>query len=534
MAKTEFLYEQEYWDDVAGMALTLRATTGKGLNLADAPGFYQPTLQQIANLDRTMWEDDQAFGSGKMSLGEITLVAAPLDPNAARPYDFLIANRCSTSRRPGVLLAGPSDATSYAQFTAFMGGSSDGFSFSGDGSTVTFRWRDGIADLIEDTAQLNQYAGTGGAEGGSDIQGQWKQRVVPGYIKNVPLLCVDTTLFIYQVSDGSVVNEARWKVKIKGSNITQGSSQASYAALAGATVGANTWDYTIGSGGTFVRFSGAPSGEVTSDVVVGTLAADRTVAQAFKRLLLDWGVSSGAISSADVSTLDGVQTAEVSYAMGNAPERRREVLDKIVGSAGAIYWKDPNQVWRIKRVEPPSGSPVATFRWIGGSSQVSQSGDLNLVGLAPALPSSSNGEPVKSTTIRYAWNPKVQTKDALAGVALSDLQFLSMDWRTTTPATDAAIAADYKGARVLVEDLYFQDATAAATERDRRKTLRGSFRRWFALTAMLDAVSMAALQDLAVVKVYAPMYGLDAGQLFLLVRAQYDSKSLLGQFLVWG
>lgn len=538
MSGGEFLLEIDYMDPTIPAVRTMRATTGRGLNIATAPGYYQPTIKQAATLDRTIWQDDQVFGSGKLALGDAILNAGALTPGGVRPYDFLISNKCSVAGRTARLLFAPTGFTTYSSAQALFSGTMDGFSFSKDASQVTFRWRDAVANLVDLTAQYHQYLGNNalpnGVEGVADLLGQYKA-VIVGICLNVTLACVNTSQPLYQLSDNLCVNESRFVVYDKGAIVTKGTARASLAALIAAAPGANTYDYFLDASGSYIKLGYAPNGTITADIVQGANAAARTVAQIYSALLQSWGVSAGSISSADITALDTAQSGEVGYAMGQSAETRRSVLDQIVSSAGAIYWQDQAGVWRIKQVAAASGSPVVTFKLLSISKGIYKSAatDIDIISIERLLPTTSNGEPVQTTNLQFNKNWTVQNADAVLGIALTRLAFLQDEWRSATPAHDATIATNYLNSRILTEQTYFNDGTVTATEATRRQALRGVFRSWYNIVCMLDPVTAVSLQDLAVVNVMAPYYDLTSGKLGIIGRIQYDAQQLLAQILVY-
>lgn len=534
-----YLVEISYYDPVNASPGVIRASSGVGFAAPDAPGYFAPTIDVDSGftLDREIWTDDRQFGGGRISLGDITLVALRQDAGSDYPYDFLQANGCAViSAR---LLVVDADGA-YADAAEVYTGPLDGFAFAGDGRTVSFRWRDVVAELVEATAQLTQFLGNNalpaGVEGSTDIKGRWKPRPF-GYVKNATVQCVNTSLPIFQFADTNAAlpptSDARVRLMIRGAVMTVGVARASLAALLANSAASGTWDYYIGSEGAFARPAAAQAddGAVTMDIVEGASTAARTVAQIWKRLLLSWGVPSGNISAADITALDTAFPAEANLWLGADEVKRREALDRIAATAGAIYWRDAGGVWRIRQVVAPSGSPVATFRRFGPEVATTAT-DLDIISLEILDSDGDNGEPVQQVTLQYDCNWTVQGRDQVYGATGMDLvrmAFLEAEWRPASTPIDTAVATAYPKARKITYDALIADPSAAAAEAARRQALLGgigaSRSTTFAIKTFFDPTLAPLIRELSVVRLVDARYGLAAGRLGIVTRIRHDGRS---------
>lgn len=542
-----YLVEIVYLDPVTVTAGAIYACTGTGFTAPDAPGYYVPAVVQAADMDRTIWTDDRAFGTGKMSLGDIVLSALPLNAGDAPPYDVLQAHGCSVYGLDARLLV-VDEGGAYADAAVIYAGPLDAFEFSGDGTRVTFRWRDAVAALVDKTAQLTQYLGNNalpaGVEGVADLKDRWKPRPF-GYVQNVAVPCVNTSLPVFQFADSNAVlpptSDARVRLMIRGAVMTPGVARASLAALLANSASSGTWDYYIGSEGGFARpaFAQADDGAVTMDIVEGANSAARTVAQIWKRMLLSWGVSSGDISSADITALDTAFPAEAGIWLGVDEVKRRDAIDQITTSATAITWRGSG-VWRIRQVAAPSGSPVATFRDFGGGG-VTTATDIPIVTLEVIAPDGDSGAPTQQVKIEYGKNWTVQNRDQVygaTGMDLARMAFLEKEWRTASTAVDTAVTDTYGNARKVTYQSLIYDATAAADLATRMQSLLGATgaakRTWLRVTCALNHPAVPLIQELSVVEVVFARYGLDVGRLFRAGRIAYDAAANVATFTVWG
>ncbi|MBN9525788.1 MAG: hypothetical protein J0H82_06285 [Alphaproteobacteria bacterium] len=542
-----YLVEIIYLDPVTVTAEPIYACTGTGFAAPDAPMFYAPSVIQAADLDRTIWSDDRAFGTGKMSLGDIVLSALPLNPGDPPPYDVLQAHGCSVYGIDARLLVVDEDGA-YADAAVIYAGPLETFEFSGDGTRVTFRWRDAVASLVDKTAQLTQYLGNNalpsGVEGVTDLKDKWKPRPF-GYVQNVAVPCVNTSLPVFQFADSAdalpPTSDARVRLMIRGAVMTPGVARASLAALLANSASSGTWDYYIGAEGAFARpaFAQADDGAVTMDIVEGANSAARTAAQIWKRMLVSWGVLSGDISSADITALDAAFPAEAGLWLGVEEVKRRDAVDQITTSATAITWRSSG-IWRIRQVTAPSGSPVATFRDFGGGG-VTTATDIPIVSLEIIAPDADSGAPTQQVKIEYAKNWTVQNRDQVygaTGMDLARMAFLEKEWRTASTPVDTAVTDTYGNARKITIQSLIYDATAAANLAASIQALLGKTgaakRSWLRVTCALNHPAVPLIQELSLVRIVFPRYGLDAGRLFRACRIAYDAAANVATFTVWG
>lgn len=525
---TVYLVEIDYYDPTVPGLATLRLASNQGYNHPSAPGFYWPDLEQPASLTRSVWSTDDDWGAGKMALGD--LVAG----NFHARYDFLTAHGCSVAGRTARLLAVEEDAA-YSTAVALFTGTMDGYAVGTD--TATFRWRDRTRDLLDKPVQQARYGGTNtlpdGVDGtADDIKDAWLPELFGNSPSNFRPILVNTSRWIYQISRRAIADVLA--VYDKGGALTKGSQRADVAALQANTPAAASFDYCLGTGteGAFVRLGSQPAGDVTCDAVAGASSADRTIAQIWRQLMVEaGGATLDQVSAADIAALDAAQPGEVGIWVGSDEVKVQDAVNQIAGSCGAVTWQDTDGTWRIRQIAAPVGPAAAVFRLFDPAA-VAQAGDGDILEIERQQPDADADAPAYSVTLNYAYNATVQSRDALTGVGLVRLQWVSQQWRQRT-AVDAAVQTVHLNARALTQDTLFADGDVTAAEAARRQALLGDWRgRWRLLVVFGPATAQAA-GLLSTVQVIHPRLGLAAGRLALVLGVDYDVAAGTAELTVW-
>jgi len=492
-------------------ARTIRACSSTGYNHPTAPGFFEGAMLAPGGLVREVWPGEGAYGAGHLSVGDLSLASTGW-------LDWLAANRVGFGHAASLHLLADND-TPYAQAVPVLSGTVETAVHGWD--RVSFRWRDGLAGLLDKAGQVARYAGDNappdGVEGTAD---DLKDRYKPewwGRCLNVAAPCVNAPKRIYQLSARRMA--AVTACYDGGAPAAVGVERADIATLLATAPAAGAFDWCLGDGGSYVRLGFEPAGTVTVDGHAGATAADRTVGQIWRRMLEYWGVA--AIAAADVAALDAAVPGEIGLWMGTDDMVRREALDAVAATAGAVYWLAPDGAWRIAQAAAPAGDPVATFRRFAGGA-AARRGDGDIIDFEWDGETEGEGNPVYSISLNYGCNWTIQDAGSLAGAGLARAAWLAQQWRRRT-ATDETVPTAHPLAREAVEDTLFVDAAAAAAEASRRLAMRrdGGPRR-ARMTVMIDPAMAAALDLMAVVAVHLPRWGLDGGALFRVTRIDLD------------
>jgi hypothetical protein len=276
----------------SGSRVTLRAASADDRRITGLNGVeWWPAILEASPLGINLFDGD--FSSdidvGAMSLTVLTDKLARLD-TAARGY-----------RWPGAgvkIYAGNAGDT--WPWTQWLEGKVDGF----DAEANRLRLRIKVNTEPFDTNVLtSSYAGTGGAEGGSDLKNKVKPWLF-GRALNVEPVLIDATNSVYQFSAYGPIQAVGALYERASDFGAAVGDYASYAALVAATIPAGRWGTCLAAG--MIRL-GAPAygvitGDVDGDKPSGTWI--RKTGAIINRIAANAGISSGLIDSASLAALD--------------------------------------------------------------------------------------------------------------------------------------------------------------------------------------------------------------------------------------
>lgn len=146
----------------------------------------------------------------------------------------------------------------YAEWAPVMRGTAEDFSGFGE-TVVSVAIRD-FGYKLSVPAQTRLYLGTGGAEGGTDLEGKRKPLVL-GRVVNVRPPLVDQANVIYQIHDGEL--DEVFAVRDRGVAFIPGDDYPDFAALVAAATVAGEFDTCLAEG--FMKLGTSPAGTVTAD-----------------------------------------------------------------------------------------------------------------------------------------------------------------------------------------------------------------------------------------------------------------------------
>lgn len=214
--------------------------------------------------------------------------------------------------------------------------------------------------------------------------------------------------------------------------------------------------------GGYVRLGSAAT-TLTVDATQGATSADRTAGQLFVAVLERAGMTVGDWDAGDITALDIATSAELGFWAGpdDPNVTCADAIDAIARSVGAAWWVDTSGVFRIARLEAPSGTPVLTLT----------ATDLKrpLEILPTADP--NDGIPPYRVTVRWGRNYTVLTTDLATGVGDADRAAFAHEWREAT-AEDLNILTAYPLSTPLVIESLFTTEADAQDEADRVLALR--------------------------------------------------------------
>jgi hypothetical protein len=261
---------------------------------------------------------------------------------------------------------------------------------------------------------------------------------------------------------------------------------------------------------------------LTTNIVQGATAADRTGAQLWKRLLIDrGGIAVGSISAADVAAMDAANSAVLGFYQ-DTETPLSDLLDRIAQTLGAFWGIDRTGVFRLQRLVAPAGAPVLSFT------------QNSLEGLDRVATSDEDrGVPLWRVTLNYGRNYTVQDAQTLAGsVTAARRSQLGQEWRTVK-VEDAAVKTVHRLAPELTIDTLYTTEADATTEATRVLTLRKVRRDRIHFTVPFD--SSTATLDLGVlISVAYPRFGYTAGKLFTTIGVDPDARARRMLVTAWG
>jgi hypothetical protein len=320
-----------------------------------------------------------------------------------------------------------------------------------------------------------------------------------------------------------------------GATLGTGTARATVALLQSTTPTAGQADTYLGSAseGAYLRLGFPATGDVTADLTEGATPADRTAARVWARILTQrCGIAAADIVEADLVALDAAAPGEVGLWSGTEGISRRDALDAIAGSVGAVYWVDPNGRWRITQLTEPAGDPVMTLRRIGFDSAALVN-DADVVALEPA----PWPLPVHKLTLEWGRCYHPLSKDALADRVeeLEDAReaFLSQEWRKAT-VEDAAVKALHPKARTLTQQSLLVDRVRAEAEAARRLALFKLPRRCWRVSCDATPQVAAVIDLMSCVRIIHPRWGLSAGKLFRVIGVAGNRETEQMTLTVWG
>ncbi len=204
----------------------------------------------------------------------------------------------------------------------------------------------GTDDSWLDQPLLSTYAGTGGAEGSTDLQGQVKPLAL-GAPRFAPAVLVDAVDNIYQLSAYGAING----VPLAFDRLTRfgaaESNQASFAALKAAAVTRGRWATSLAGG--YVKL-GAPADGLVSFHVEGDAAGgwSRLPGALIARIAAIAG-GTAKVASADITALNAARPWNLSL-MVTAQTTARDLIQRIAASVNAVAYVDWLGMLRVAAV----------------------------------------------------------------------------------------------------------------------------------------------------------------------------------------
>lgn len=473
--------------DASGTTQVLRYATSPGYRTtaSETPAntSYEPRVIVAGNFSRYLYQEGTGGGRSSVGYGEVELDNRDFELDPIHDYGF---GRSIVIRRGTTSSAYPGD------FETVLSGIVAEVRPEWSIMRVIINDRQGeVASLpYQTTKYLGNNTLPSGHEGVQDLQGKPKPRA-RGQFLNAPIPCVNTAILTYQISVEQIAQIDA--VYDKRAVLTPGTSRASLAALEAASPGASTYDYYLGASGdgAFIKLGSSPVGQVTCDAREGTNAAARSTAQCMQRVITGPGGDGTGFTGASLTALDAKNASVIGH-WTMSETTVGAVLDMMARSIGAWWSVTRSGSFVVGRFEAPSGASSFT---IVEQTIIDRGQPIERI----PIKEQARGNPVYRVILAYQKNYQVMDKNSLAGVALTDLAFVSEEWRTVT-SEDASVLTQFPKAGQLgqksttpglpdvgVETLLANKADAQA-ESDRLLALYKVLRQLFRVVAPTSEV----------------------------------------------
>jgi hypothetical protein len=494
-----------------------------GYNDPTAPAYFAPVLKQSQAIvvSKAIYPSRLAFGFGNESFAVISALNSDgaFDDYASYGWGF------SATVKIG------NDGDAYGDLQPVFNGRITGVALRRD--LIDFVWRSRY-DILDKPLSSSTFAGTGGLEGDADTIGGQRKPRAGGVLYNIDPVLIDATHRIFAWNYDDAGNRAPShsidEVRLNGSAWTFHADYADAAALVASNP--SVGHYNTCKAESLVKMGGsvAIDGNVRFDVTIEATAAQRYAGALAKALLIEAGLGACGVS---FNALDTAAPYEAGYY--EAESTRKEVIDGLLGSVLACaYLCNDGRAYAVRLLEPANETAVATLRRMAWESAAADD-DIAIFDIEPVTSNDADfGAPAKEVRINYRWNRSpLDRGNVAAAVADNIKQQLSQEWRTTAPAFDGAIAAQFANAAEVLHDTWLHNLADAQAVRDDLLTIEGKLRRRYNVKARLTPELAAQVTVGKVVHIVYNRFGFDAGRNALVLRVDVDASQRNAILEVW-
>lgn len=481
---------------------------------------YHNQIDDAGNFERYIFDRDTTGGQSSSGRGVVVLANNDGSLDSYKSYGF--------DGRSIVIRRGQMNGVYPDDFPILFRGTMKSVLFTFDSVTITMKNRQ--EEISSKIIQTDRFAGDNvlplGLEGtADDLKGLYKPDLY-GTVFGISPPMVNTSKLILQLS--ARPGNAVLAVYDSGVLLTPGVNRSTIADLISSAPASNSWDSYSGPEGWYIRLGSTPAGQITVDAQEGTTSADRTVAQIVKRILVGPAELSESedLNSNSFSNLDLKNPAEVSAWFDTNPTRVGDGLDMLVKSIGAFWDVSRSGLFRVGRLESPTGSPVTTF--VDRDHFIFESAAVRI-----QPPKDENaGIPSHRVTVRYARNYTIMSGNDLAGSAMSRLPMLEREYKSTDPVEDLSVFQKHPLSTEYTVETQIVDQTDAEAERDRILALRSVDRDTVKITVSNDYTASVDLGD--TVRLIVPRFGWDSGKLFIVTGMLDRYNDQKTELTLWG
>lgn len=494
-----FLIEVEAHTGTAPITLRFATAGYTTKPNADPPNtYYDPRIKDPGNFEQTLFGEGTTRGASQAGGGDIVLASG--DPGNGLTLDAMLGYAFDGRR---ITIKSIDDTEqAFASATTLFSGTVEQLSFSNPVNRLSLVLHDRLDDLdkpLLTATYLGTTTSTGPtAEGNVNLKDQLKPCVF-GIVPNVPGVETNAFDLIYQFSNSPVVSLL---VCDGAFPLNNAGDFASIAAL-------RAWVQIPGSYATCLAQGSARLGakafkSVTADVVEGATSANRTAAQVVRRMLRFFGIPAADLPVASFAALDALNAAEVGIYI-NDDRTALAAVAQVLDSIGGWISTDPFGIFKVGRLDTPSGAPVAVF----GEDEF-----LNELELLRVL-DDSKGIRSWRTTIKWGRVGLVQgNTDSFEAVSTARRTLVASEWRETKKE-DAAIKALHPAAAEIEIETCLAHETDAIAEALRRQTFYGSRIQRFKFKVAVSVAHEAQIGSIVMLR--TARLGLSAGKLFVVI-----------------
>ncbi|MFS2004605.1 hypothetical protein ACEN9F_13365 [Duganella sp. CT11-25] len=533
MSEQILLVEIDGFNTDTGAVETLRFCDGLAYRLrpseVPANALYRPFVKDPG------WSRVDVF-TGPGQYGHITPGECVLDDSSGEIGAHLI--KYAFDGRRIVVRTGLRGAPYPAGFVTVINGTMARAPMFGWGQ-ITFVPADLTAAQAK-TLQTVRFSGSNvlpnGVEGLDDLLGKVKPLVFALASNMTPVLC-NTSKLIYQVStviDAGLV--AVSAVRDGGVPLTLGAAYTSVADMLATGPAANSYRVlSTATEGCYIRLGSSPVKGITCDAAYGA-SADRTHAQAWRRVLTYSGVSGVQISDSDIAALDAALPAEIEFAVFDETNAD-SALSVIANSAAAAWYGDPSGIHRLVQWAAPSGAPVATLTSLR-TDTMGIDDPVGNDGVAPAylvsLSYGRNWTPQKDADLngdKTSASDNVRAPGSRAG--LPARVWLESQYRVAI-AIDTDVLVRYRNAVKLELTSLISAAGAAQAFAD---TLRDTYkvaRQMTSFSGWLSDSQINVVRPGTVVLLRQERWNYGPGRLMRVAGVQIDRRTKKTELTCWG
>lgn len=423
----------------------------------DSPAnqLFEGRLMKPLQMTRSILGSDRFAAIASPSEGRLTIA------NGDGQFDGYVSGYGIDGRRLVVKVGRATDA--YADFVTLFDGTARDWFFDHDLIEVVLRDN---SFKLADPAQDAVYGGAGGSDGGDDLSGKRRPKIL-GTVEHGPLTLVDAALLIYQATDGAIASGV--VVYDQGVALTpNGAPVADYAALVAIALAAGEYEVCPTEG--YVKLGSLPAGRVTFGDAVGggfvttaDIAADVIASSSLPGQEIDvgsWNLfeerrpetvgafigqdDAASVGEAVASLLDGVGSFAAFDRLGRLFVR----LVELPAAASAVDDFPVTEVIRLDRAPLPGGLSPPPWR----------------------------------VRVAHLRNYQEMSGDLAAAVTAARRSYLAQPYQLATASSADVLAAHPLAQdRAPVEAFYADEADAAA-EAERLLALYGTVRSLWRMT----------------------------------------------------